>query len=82
MTPTSSKKIEFDFDALKWRGLTVTQIQFWEGCFPDCDVIKILTKKMPAWLNANPSKAKKSNWKRFIVNWLAREQERYEQFKR
>lgn len=31
---------------------------------------------MSEWLKANPTKAKKSNWLRFITNWLARQQDR------
>lgn len=74
--------IYFDFDARRWRGLNVEQIKFWEECYPDLDVIDILSKKMPVWLDANPNKAQKKNWKRFIVNWLSRQQERYDTFKR
>lgn len=76
------QKICFNFDTLKWENLTVEQVKLWEDCFPSCDVIDILTKKMPAWLDANrEGKAKKKNWKRFIVNWLSRQEERYKQFK-
>jgi hypothetical protein len=28
------------------------------------------------WLKANPTKAKKSNWRRFLVAWLTRSQDR------
>lgn len=31
---------------------------------------------MHSWLMANPKKAHKSNWERFITNWLARAQDR------
>ena len=73
-------KINFDFESLKWEGISVDQVKFWEAAYPDCDVIDILTKKMTSWLDANPQKANKKNWKRFIVNWLSRQQERYSQF--
>lgn len=84
MTQTSStKKILFNFDTMKWEGITVAQIQFWEQCYPSVDVLKVLTKDMPGWLDAERNgKGRKKNWKRFIVGWLSREQERYEQFKR
>lgn len=68
--------IRFDFITMKWRGITREQLEFWEGCFPDVDIANVLTKQMPAWLDANPAKAQKKNWKRFIVNWLATEQKR------
>ncbi len=75
-------KITFNFELLKWEGITVDQVKFWESAFPDCDVVEILTKRMPVWLDANPQKAHKKNWKRFITNWLSRQQDRYEQFKK
>ena len=28
------------------------------------------------WLKANPTRAKKSNWRRFLVSWLTRSQDR------
>ena len=76
------EKITFNFDTLKWEGITVDQVKIWESAYPDVDVVDVLLKKMPCWLTANPKKAKKKNWSRFIVNWLSRQQDRYDQFKR
>jgi hypothetical protein len=77
------EKISFDFENLQWDGITVEQVKMWEKAYSLCDVVDILTQKIPVWLDANPQKAKSyKNWKRFIVNWLSRQQERYEQFKR
>jgi hypothetical protein len=67
---------------MKWEGITIEQVKFWENAYPSIDVVDILTKKIPAWLDANPEKAKKSKWKRFIVNWLSRQEDRYSQFSR
>jgi hypothetical protein len=75
-------KIIFNFESMKWENVTVEQVKFWESCYPDVDVIEVLTKRMPAWLDGNPEKAHKKKWKRFIVNWLSREQERYSQFRK
>lgn len=74
--------ISFDTETLKWSGITVDQVKLWETAYPDCDVADIILHKMPVWLDANPRMAHKTNWKRFIVNWLSRQQERYDQFKR
>jgi hypothetical protein len=83
MPSLSTKKIEFDFEEMKWKGLTVAQIQFWEKCYPDVDVLNHLTKKMPGWLDAERNgKGRKKNWKSFINGWLSREQEKYELFKK
>ena len=79
---TDSIKIEFDFEIRSFKNITISQVKFWESAYPDCDVIDILNQKMPAWLDANPQKAHKKNWKRFIVNWLSRQEERYKQFKK
>lgn len=70
-------KITFNFELLKWEGITVDQVKLWESAYPNLDVVDILTKKMPVWLDANPQKAHKKNYKRFIVNWLSRQGERY-----
>lgn len=75
-------KIQFTFETMRFENITVDQVKFWENCYPSVDVIDTLTKKMPAWLDANPEKARKKNWKRFIVNWLSRQEERYSQFRR
>ena len=67
-------KINYNFDTKEWENITVEQVKIWEDAFPDCDVVNILLKRMPVWLDANPRKAKKKNWKRFIVNWLSRQE--------
>ena len=74
-------KISFNLTTMKWEGITVDMVKIWEHAYPDINVVDILTKRMPVWLDANPRKAKKKNWKRFITNWLSREQERHEQKK-
>lgn len=73
-------KITFNFEVLKWENITVEQVKFWESVYPDVDVIEHITKRMVAWLDANPNRAKK-NYKRFIQNWLSRQQGGYEYFK-
>lgn len=78
----ANDKITFNFETLKWENITVDQVKLWEFAYPNVDVIDVLTKKMPVWLDANPQKAKKKNYKRFIVNWLSRQEEKYRQFGR
>ncbi len=78
-----TEKIYFDFEAKVFKNITVSQVQFWESCYPDVDVIGHITKKMPGWLDANADgKGRKKKWKRFIVGWLSRQQEHYKQFKK
>lgn len=78
-----ANKISFNFDTKQFENITISQVKFWESAYPDCDVVDILTKKMPVWLYANrDGKGRKKKWERFIVNWLSRQQEKYDQFKR
>jgi len=65
---------------MEWENITIDQVKFLENCYPDVDVVEILTKRMPAWLISNPQKAKKKQWLRFINNWLSREQDRRTKF--
>lgn len=66
-------KIEFCFETKKWRNISAADISGWEEAYPACDVNAELLK-MREWLLANPSK-KKSNYRRFITNWLTRQQD-------
>ena len=77
---TEVHKITFNFDELRWENITVEQVKRWEIAYPDLDVIDILTKKMPVWMDANPQKAHKKNFKRFIINWLSSEHSSYKYF--
>ena len=46
----------------------------WDLAFPAVDVV-LTVRAAHAWIDANPSHVK-TNWKRFLVNWLKREQDR------
>lgn len=72
---TRLRKISFNFETLSFEGITVNEVKFWEKCYPDVDVVGILTKSMPAWFYSNPSRAHKKQWRRFINGWLSRQQE-------
>lgn len=58
-----------------WQGITEQMRQQWGNAFPACDLDTQLAR-MAAWLAANPTKARKSNWLRFITGWLERAQDR------
>ena len=57
-----------------WGGIQDADISAWSEAYPACDVWGEL-KKMVEWLKANPDK-KKIRYRRFIVNWLSRTQDR------
>ena len=58
-----------------WAGITDADRQEWRLAYPACDLASELAKAT-SWLRANPAKAHKSNWRRFLVSWLTRSQDR------
>ena len=58
-----------------WQGITDADRQEWAAAYPACDLTAELAKAT-AWLKANPTRAHKSNWRRFIVSWLTRSQDK------
>lgn len=66
--------VRWDADA-GWTGITDADRQEWAAAFPAC-VLATELAKATAWLRANPQRAHKSNWRRFIVSWLTRCQDR------
>jgi len=62
------------FQNLQWEGIGEGDVESWAKAFPACDVPGELAK-MGEWLKANPTK-KKSNYRRFIVSWLTRTQDK------
>jgi hypothetical protein len=58
-----------------WQGITDADRQEWALAFPACDLTGELAKAT-AWLRANPTRAHKSNWRRFVVSWLTRSQDK------
>jgi hypothetical protein len=71
-------QIYFDWQELKFKGISVDDVIRWESLFPDVDVVKQLKVEMPIWLERkqNTKQAHKKNWTSFILNWLKRSQER------
>lgn len=58
-----------------WEGVSDELKTRWAEAYPACNVARQLLA-MQEWLMANPKKAKKSNWRTFIVNWLTKSQNR------
>lgn len=67
--------VKFNFDTMKWEGLDMEQISLWESLYDRVDIPGEL-KEMIRWLDKvkGTKKANKRNWRKFIVNWLKREQ--------
>ena len=58
-----------------WAGITDADRKTWAEAYPAC-VLDIELVRASEWLKANPTRAKKSNWRRFLVSWLTRSQDR------
>jgi len=72
---TKAKEVvSFDFDKRKFLNITIEDLAGWRDAYPACEIDQEL-RKMREWLLANPDK-KKKNYKRFIVNWLIKVQDR------
>jgi len=67
-------KIVFDYETGRFRHVPPDLIEKWQKAFPAVDVLSEL-HRMEAWALANPIN-RKSNWQRFIVNWLTKSQDR------
>ncbi len=64
-----------DFNGRGWDGLTPADLEAWAKAYPACDVPGELSRAAE-WILANPKKGVKSNYRRFLVNWLSRAQDR------
>lgn len=69
----AAAKISWD-SSEGWQGITDADRSDWREAYPAADLARELAKAT-AWLKANPSRAGRRNWRRFIVNWLAKCQE-------
>ena len=71
----NDEKIFFDYNGdAKIHGITEQQLKLWKENFPAINVETEL-KSASAWLDAN-RKNRKTDVKRFLVNWLKRSQDR------
>jgi hypothetical protein len=70
----AQKGIVFDYDAGRFDQVSQGLVEKWQQAYPAVDVLSEL-RRMAAWASANPVN-RKSNWQRFIVNWLTRAQDR------
>jgi len=60
---------------LEWGGISDDDLHSWAEAYPACD-IKIELRRMIEWIKANPKKGRKSDYRRIIVNWLSRNQDK------
>ena len=72
--PKNGHRIDFSFETGKFTGIVDDDFARWQNAYPAVAVPDEI-ERCAAWMKANPEKRKK-NWERFVVNWLARAQER------
>jgi hypothetical protein len=58
-----------------WQGISDADRSEWAAAFPAALLDQELAKAT-AWLRANPKRAVRSNWRRFLVGWLQRCQDK------
>lgn len=58
-----------------WTGITAEDRSEWAAAYPGA-VLDTELAKATAWLKANPQRCGRRNWRRFIVNWLGRCQDK------
>jgi len=56
-------------------GVTDSDRAAWATAYPAVDVDRNLAR-MNEWLRSNPAKARRRSWRRFVTNWLDRQQDR------
>lgn len=74
LAPERKKAEGIGFDGEGWMGISDRDREAWTKAYPACDIDRQVAAAAE-WAKANPRKAKR-NWRRFIVNWLSRKQER------
>jgi hypothetical protein len=68
------KRISWDTEKENFFGIEQVDIDIWNEAYPAVDVHAQI-RKARAWVRANPKKMK-SNWHRFLTNWMDRNQEK------
>ncbi len=70
--PIRSKDLlVFNFERMEFEGISEKDIADWKIIFPHIDLqVEIL--KATQWLKNNPSKSKKSLWRKYLTGWFGR----------
>lgn len=71
---TRNNRIGYDWQTHKFTGIGDEELMAWQEAHPAISVPDQL-ERAGLWLKANPTK-RKSNYERFILNWLSRAQDR------
>ncbi len=66
--------IVYDWEQFLFEGISDHEVARWAEVYPACDIEEEIGKAA-MWLKANP-KNRKKNYRRFLTNWLTRQQEK------
>jgi len=69
------KNITYNHSSSNWEGILEEDKKAWQEAYPACD-IDIELAKMREWVKGAGAKGHKSQWRKFITNWLSRNQDR------
>jgi hypothetical protein len=58
-----------------WDGIKGSDYEKWQSAYPAVELDTELVK-MDQWLQSNPTKAKKKQWRKFVTGWFNRAQEK------
>jgi hypothetical protein len=58
-----------------WQGITIADRAQWAAAYPGAVIDQELAKAS-AWLTANPKRCGRRNWRKFLVGWLGRCQDK------
>ena len=58
-----------------WDGIKGSDYEKWQDAYPAVNLDAELIK-MDQWLQSNPTKAKKKQWRKFVTGWFNRAQEK------
>jgi predicted phage replisome organizer len=68
-------KLFYSFDESVWYGISDEQVKLWAEAYPAVD-IDLELRQMGEWCKSNGARGHKQDWRKFIVNWLKRSQDR------
>jgi len=71
----TANKIDFDRTKNRFINISDNDMTLWSEAYPACD-IELELKQMSVWILSAGSKGHKSNWRKFITNWLQRSQDK------
>lgn len=71
----AAPSISFSSQSQSFEGIEAKDTQSWKDAYPLVDVQRELVR-MKEWILSNPSRSKKTLWRKFITGWLQKEQDK------